>query len=105
MITETARINKREQDNAIFPYSSYNVCILSNDHTPPHFHVKCDGWDIAFTIDEGELHRLISRGNDLKQYDYVVNNAPKWLLQPFALFPQMTNQENAMVVWEELHDV
>lgn len=104
MRNDKAIINKREQGNSIFPYNSFNVHIWSNDHNPPHFHVESEGWNIAFTIDDGKFLALKGQGKDMKVYNYIVKNVRNWLLQPCAIASKYTNQENALIIWEQLHD-
>ena len=104
LITEMARINKRESGRGIFPYNSYVVRIWSNDHEPPHFHIEKDGWNILITIDDGELYRIEQRGRDLQTYNYVLSNAKRWLQSRSAISPSLTNQQNALSIWEQLHD-
>lgn len=103
MLVEMARINKNETGNSIFPFDKWEVKIWSNDHNPPHFHIICDAWNVSFTINDGEV--IESKGNGNKQiFDYMVNNVNKWLLSKCASQPKLTNQENAMLVWEQLHE-
>ena len=78
--------------------------IWSNDHEPPHFHVEKDGWNIAFTIDDGELYKIEEQGKNQQIRDYMISNVKKWLVSKSANRPRETNQENAMATWEELHD-
>ena len=104
IIVEMARINKREGGNGIFPYSSYEVKIWSDDHEPPQFHVMKDGWNILFEIATGNLIRVEGRGRNVQDYDYIADNVKKWLVSKSANRPKETNQENAMATWEELHD-
>ena len=104
IIVEVARINKREGGNGIFPYSSYEVKIWSDDHEPPQFHVMKDGWNILFEIATGNLIRVEGRGRNVQDYDYIADNVKKWLVSKSANRPKETNQENAMATWEELHD-
>lgn len=104
ILIEMARINKREGGNGIFPYSTYEVKIWSDDHEPPHFHVLKDGWNISFVIESGELYKVESRGKNLQEYNYIVSNAKKWLSSKCAINPTVTNQQNAMIAWEQNHD-
>ena len=55
-LVEMSRINTNESN--IFPYNKYEVKIWSNDHEPPHFHVICDGWNLSFGIEDGELMKV-----------------------------------------------
>jgi hypothetical protein len=99
-----ARINKNESGKGIFPYNSFVVRIWSNGHNPSHFHVEKDGWDIAFTIDDGELYKVERSGKDVQTYNYVLSNVKEWLKMKSAIIPSITNQENALSIWEQLHD-
>lgn len=104
MITEMARINKKESGKGIFPYNSFVVRIWSNDHEPSHFHVEKDGWDIAFMIADGELYKVERSGKDEQIYSYVLSNVKEWLKSKSAIIPSITNQQNALSIWEQLHD-
>ncbi len=35
-------------------HHGYSVCVHSNDHPPPHFHVRWKGESVAFSIETGE---------------------------------------------------
>ena len=50
ILDEMARINKKETGNCIFPYNAWELKIWSNDHNPPHFHIKRKGWNVSFII-------------------------------------------------------
>ena len=54
-LVEKARINMKESECEIFPFDNWVLQIWSNDPNPPHFHVKCDGWDICCSIDDGRI--------------------------------------------------
>lgn len=101
LITEMARINTDESN--LFPYKSYDIQIWSNDHTPPHFHVLKDGWDVEFYIENGDLYRIKKAGNNKQIYSYMVKNIKKWLTSKCAVLPMVTNQENANAIWKQLH--
>ena len=58
-LIEKARINMKESGSEIFPFENWVLQIWSNDHNPPHFHVKCDGWDICCSIDDGRILEVI----------------------------------------------
>ncbi len=104
MITEMARINTKESGNCIFPYNAFNVHIWSNDHEPPHFHVESNGWNISFLISNGEVYKINNAGNDRRTYKYILNNVKSWLSSQSAIIPQITNQQNAIAIWQQLHD-
>lgn len=100
---EMARINVRESGNGLFPYNKLELKVLSNDHTPPHFHVIADGWDVSFKIDSGELLVINRKGRNTKIYQYMITNIPKWLESPAAIMPKITNRENVQMQWEQIH--
>lgn len=101
-LNEMARINKHEQGNGVFPFNAYEIQIFSEDHNPPHFHVISNGCNIAFTISDGELYRVISQG-DAKTSKYIMANVKHWLSCQCAAQPKLTNQENASLIWDSLH--
>lgn len=101
MIVEMARINMKESN--IFPFNKFEVKIWSNDHTPPHFHIKSDGWNISYVIETGEQLEILEKGEKKSVYKYISNNVNKWLNNKCALIPQITNRENAMAQWIQLH--
>ena len=102
-LNEMARINTNESGISIFPYISYEVKIWSNDHEPPHFHVICEGWNISFLIDDGEILDIKSQGKKRDVYKYICKNVKDWLSSPCSILPTITNQENAFAVWMQLH--
>jgi hypothetical protein len=101
MITEMARINTDESD--LFPYNSFVVQIWSNDHTPPHFHILKDGWDIEFLIEDGKLYKVKKNGKNQQTYNYIIQNVNQWLSSKCAVLPIITNQQNAFAIWKQLH--
>lgn len=102
-LNEMARINTNESGISIFPYNSYEVKIWSNDPEPPHFHVICEGWNISFLIDNGEILDIKSQGKKRDVYKYICKNVKDWLSSPCSILPTITNQENAFAVWMQLH--
>ena len=60
MIVEMARINMKESN--IFPYNKFEVKIWSDDHIPPHFHIKSDGWNISYVIETGKQLEILEEG-------------------------------------------
>jgi hypothetical protein len=104
MITEMARINKNETGHSIFPYQAWEVKIWSSDHNPPHFHIIREGWDVSFRIEDGELLTIKSRGRNKDIYDYMCANVKRWLSSKCAILSIITNQQNAMSIWTQLHD-
>ena len=103
-INEMARINKKENGKCIFPYNSWELKIWSNDHNPPHFHIICDGWNVSFTIEDGELLQIEGRGANASTFEYMKNNVKEWLSSNCFAQPKLTNKENATLQWEQLHD-
>jgi hypothetical protein len=103
LVIEKARINKKESEEGIFPYDSYIIRIWSNDPEPPHFHIENEGWDIAITINDGELYKIDHRGQDLQAYNHILSNVKCWLQSRNAIIPSITNKQNALSVWEQLH--
>ena len=104
VITEMARINKKETGRNIFPYDTWEIKIWSNDHTPPHFHIIREGWDVSFKIEDGELLLIKSKGRNTTIYDYMCNNVKNWLSVQCSAQSKLTNKENALLQWEQLHD-
>ncbi len=101
-LLEMARINKNETN--IFPYNKWEVRIWSNDHNPPHFHVVCDGWNISFCIEDGSLLNIDSQGSKESVKKYMLVNVKTWLEEKCVVQPKLTNKENAILQWEQLHD-
>lgn len=102
LLVEMARINTK--DRGIFPFDDYEVKIWSNDHNPPHFHIIKNGWDVTFSIENGEVLNIKSQGDKMQIYKYMTDNVVKWLSSPCAILPAVSNQDNAMAVWSQLHD-
>jgi len=102
-LVEMARISVNEGvKGSIFPFNAWEVNIWSNDHDPPRFHIKRNGWNVSFSIETGEQIELISQGAEKNVYDYMIANVPKWLDRPSAILPQITNRQNAMTQWLQL---
>ncbi len=104
MIIEMARINKKETGKCIFPFNSWELKIWSNDHNPPHFHILCEGWNVSFKIDDGEVLQIEGKGGNSSIFEYMVNNVNEWLSSRCFAQPKLTNKENAILQWEQLHD-
>ena len=103
LLTEMARINTKETGKGIFPFNSYDVRIWSNDHEPPHLHVICEGWNISFLIENGELLEVKTKGEKEQVYNDICKKVKKWLSSPCAVLPIVTNMQNAYAVWIQLH--
>ena len=104
-LCEMARINVRESGNGLFPYNKWELKMYSNDHTPPHFHVIADGWDVSFKIDNGELLVVNGKGSNDTIYQYMIDNIPKWLSANCAVLPIVTNKQNANATWKQIHSM
>ena len=87
----------------IFPYNKFEVKIWSNDHEPPHFHVLCDGWNLSFKIENGELLNVEQKGANRSVYKHIIKNVRQWLESECAILPMITNQQNAMAMWIQIH--
>lgn len=104
-LVEMARINlKEEGKNAIFPYNKFEVRIWSNDHNPPHFHVRSEGWEILFTIDTGKLLEIKKKGKNQSVYRYICTHVDEWLNSKCFFMPKLTNKENAEIAWAQIHN-
>lgn len=104
MLTEMARINKKETGNCIFPYNAWELKIWSNDHNPPHFHIIRNGWNVSFNIETGKILQIESHGSKTEDYNYMISNVNQWLSSQCFMMPKITNRENAILQWEQLHD-
>ena len=104
MLTEMARINKKETGNCIFPYNTWELKIWSNDHNPPHFHIIRNGWNVSFNIETGKVLQIESKGSKAEDYNYMISNVNQWLSSQCFMMPKITNRENAILQWEQLHD-
>lgn len=62
-INEMPRINKKETDRCLFPYNTWKIEILSNDHTTPHFHIISDGWNVSYKIEDGNMLKIEGKCN------------------------------------------
>lgn len=102
LLVKMALINKKEGGNGIFPHDSYMVRIWSCDPEPPHFHIEKAGWDISFTISDGELYEIESEGSNQQDFNYIVSNVKEWLVSASTDSPKITNYENALATWTDL---
>ena len=100
---ETARLNMYETDDCLFPYNGWDVRIFGNDYTPARFHIMREGWNVSFSIYNGELLEINSRGKRQEILDYMCANVKKWLSDSCIIQPKLTNQENACLSWEQIH--
>ena len=65
------RINKKETDRCVFRYNTWKIEILSNDHTPPHFHIISDGWNVSYKIEDGNMLQIEGIGKNDSIFDYM----------------------------------
>ena len=103
-LVEMARINKNETGRCIFPYDKWEVKLWSSDHNPPHFHIICNGWDVSYVIEDGRRLDILKKGNERNIFDYMEANVLKWLDSKCFAQPKLTNRENAILQWEQIHD-
>ncbi len=99
---EVSKINTNESN--IFPYNEFEVKIWSNDHEPPHFHVICDGWNVSYAMEDGRRLEVLSKGCERNVFDYMEANVLKWLSSKCFIQPILTNKENTILQWVQLHD-
>lgn len=104
ILNEMARINRSETDKGVFPYKRWEVIIWSVDQNPPHFHIRCDGWDVSFLIQNGNLLEVLKSGNAKEVVEYMSANVSEWLRSKCFIQPKLTNRENAQLIWDQLHD-
>ncbi len=103
-IVDMARINKEENSKGVFPYSTWEVKMWSNDHNPPHFHIIRDGWNVSFLIEDGSILEVKTKGAEKNIFDYMCNNVNKWLDSKCFIEDSITNKKNALNVWNQIHD-
>lgn len=101
---EISHINIQEGADSIFPREKFDVYVRDRDRGGPRFHVAKDGWDVAFFISNGKVHNICKRGADMGVLNKMREDAIKWLNQPCKLLPAMTNGQNALLQWKQLHD-
>lgn len=104
-IEEMAKLNLHDTGAVPFPYNKFDIRIWSNGHNPPHFHVidKETGWEITINIETGQLISTKRVGNSSNIYRYILKNIPIWLKMKSLENKSMTNQENAMTIWNKNH--
>ena len=103
-LLEMARINKKETGRCIFPCNKWEVKIRSDDHNPPHFHIICNGWNVSYVIEDGRRLGILSEGSEKNIFDYMEANVQEWLSSKCFVQPKLTNRENAILQWEQIHD-
>lgn len=101
---DISHINIQEGSDSVFPREMFDVYVRGGDKGSPRFHVAGGGWDVAFFIKNGEVHNICKRGADMGVLNKMREDAIKWLNQPCILLPAMTNGQNALLQWKQLHD-
>lgn len=100
LIYEMSNINKL--DSSYLPSNSYKIIVWENDHLPPHVHVKKDGFDIKFLIENGEFYGYGTHCKKPKQYQ--LNDIKKrfklWLYEKHA---GISNQSLAYLEWIRIY--
>ena len=108
---ETARLNKRDGVQSLFPFDKYKVwvqrddlpCSLANMHV---YHLQ-DGWEIKVFIQNGDLWQVVNYGNRNKDDGFVdiVMMVKDWF-RLSTLMPERvgTNQEAAQYEWDACND-
>lgn len=103
-LVEMAKLNSKDKGNSLFPSNSFDVRMWSNDHNPPHIHIKKDGCEALFEIENGRLFQVKTLGKNDKLLRYMANNINKWLDSPSCSLPKDTNREYALSVWDTIHN-
>lgn len=94
-LVEMAKLNSKDNGNSLFPSNSYEIKIWSHDHNPPHIHIKKDGCEALFEIENGQLFQVKTLGKSDKLLRYMANNINKWFDFPSCSLPKVTNREKA----------
>lgn len=101
MLNEMARVNVGETN--IFPYQTYEIAVFSRDHEPPHFHIKCDGWNIKFLIEDSSKYEIVKEGQKDSIKKYILKHIEEWLNSSSASVSSITNREMTKVLWAAVH--
>lgn len=96
-----ARVNC-DEFYGLFPENKFDIKVRSNDHYPPHFHVLSQGWNISFYIETGELYRYNEIGKDRHLASYIIKNIKEWLKSKSARYPDKTNHDVVLELWNEI---
>ena len=56
-----------------------------------------------FLIDDGEMLEIKTQGNKKDVYNYMIKNVKQWLSEECAVLPAVSNKDNAMAVWKQIH--
>jgi hypothetical protein len=105
VLLEYGRINANENDG-IFNFNAFDISVSSNDHNPPHFHVRTDdGINLKFRIDNGaflkDVKPNLGKDSDKK---YIIENIPSWLDGKNSKLKGYTHREYAIYLWRACHD-
>ena len=101
---DIARLNKRDGEGDIFPYDKWQLTMRSDDAEPQHFHIISRGWNAIFSVESGELIRVITEGDNREVLDYMIANAHQWLECKNKFYTALSNSEAAKLMWSQLHD-
>ena len=102
LILEYEQVNTNDDDTSYLPNDRFKVIVPTNDHMPPHFHVKTkDGWHISFKISNGALYREIGRGKNPKTLKYLTKSIPLWLQAQCQSDTSMTNKAFVAQIWRK----
>lgn len=103
-LNEMAKMNLKDPMNSPFPPNKFDIIIWSNDHNPPHFHIKGpEEWEVTFTIETGKPLKVKHIGKSSKYYKYMVDNVPIWLNMLSYPRKKNTNREILEDEWNRLH--
>lgn len=99
-LNEMAKMNLKDPMNSPFPPNKFDIIIWSNDHNPPHFHIKGpEEWEVTFSIETGEPLKVKRIGKSSKYYKYMVDNVPIWLKMPCSVNKKITNRDFLDARW------
>ena len=99
-LNEMAKMNLKDPMNSPFPPNKFDIIIWSNDHNPPHFHIKGpEEWEVTFSIETGEPLKVKHIGKSSKYYKYMVDNVPIWLKMPCSVNKKITNRDFLDARW------
>ena len=99
-LNEMAKMNLKDPMNSPFPPNKFDIIIWSNDHNPPHFHIKGpEEWEVTFSIETGEPLKVEHIGTSYKYYKYMVDNVPIWLKMPCSVNKKITNRDFLDARW------
>lgn len=98
MLLNMDRLNK--VNSGSLPITAYNVTLHSNDHNPPHIHIKekSTGMELKVNIITGEIFHV--ENEDVEGLKKLKKRVPLWLNETFCN-SQKTNQEVAIDLWNK----